>query len=88
MAKLQLYLKGAHFQESEIELPNNERAIYDPEDNFETNCFIREEYVQYQSKVLKVNFIKQILKCQNEYEIYLVVRSKMGEENLLEDSII
>ncbi len=86
MAKLLLYLKGDLFQQMDIIFPPFKDIVEDPQENFEFNAKLREEYISYQAKVFKVNFIRQIIKCQHDYQIVLVLRSKIGEENLINDS--
>ena len=88
MAKLQLYLKGAFFTEAKIELPDFKQIVDDPIENFEFNCRLREEYVRYQTEAFRINHIRQLLKCNNEFEIILVMSSRIGEPNLIQDAII
>ena len=71
-AKLQLYLRGAIFTDFEIDIPN-----YDYELDFEANCKIRTSYVEYEKEKLSILYLRQILKCEKVYQIYLVVGSRV-----------
>jgi len=86
MATLELHLKGAFFQVMDIELPAFRDLVDNWDENFAMNCQLREDYLKQQIGEMRANYIKQIIKCQHDFEFYLVVRSKMGEENLLTDS--
>lgn len=88
MATLQLYLRNSIFQEMEFDLPEHRDLIDDPAQNFEMNCQLREEFISQKVSEMRALYIRQIIKSQHEYNFVLVVSSKIGEPNLIEDSII
>lgn len=67
-AKLILYLYGSFFAEKEITLPTLK--------HFKKNVDIRHDFIKNETTQLKLDNIRQILKCQNNYEIFLIVESK------------
>ena len=84
--KLLLYLKGHFVQEADITLPAFQDLVDDSERNFELNCQIREEFVHAETVKFRCNYLRSILKCKNEYEIYLQLESKPETEiHLTED---
>jgi hypothetical protein len=70
-SELHLYLRGTYFFKNEIELPN-----YDENLCFQNNCLIRESFINYKKGVLRLLYLRQILKCEGDYEIYLVTKSR------------
>jgi len=83
MSKLQLYLRGAMFQQMDIELPAYQHLDDNEQKNFELNCQLRTEMVQAEAIRLKIQYLRQIIKCGYEYEIYLVADSKVEERYFL-----
>lgn len=75
MSRLELWLKGEFFQEADIDLPPFMELVEDAARNFELNVEIREDYVKREMKRMKINFTRQIIKCEHDYEFYLIVGS-------------
>ena len=71
MAKLSIYLRGVLFDETEIKMPDNNDEL-----SFEENCKIRELYLKLQIELFKIKYIRQILKMEKKYKIFLNVKSK------------
>ena len=71
---LKLYLRGSHFHETEISMPTFDKQL-----SFEENVEIRESYVRHQSEKMRIMYLRQILKCQNDYSIVLFIKSKVNE---------
>lgn len=71
---LKLYLRGSHLHETEILMPAFDRQL-----SFEENVEIRESYVRHQSEKMRIMYLRQILKCQNDYSIVLFIKSKVNE---------
>lgn len=67
--RLELHLNGSHFTHQDIVLPDYGDV------EFETKCELREKFVAYQKEVLRINYLRQILKCNGAYQIYLIVKS-------------
>ena len=86
MSKLQLYLRGALFQETDIELPEYQQLDENEQKNFELNCQMRIDFVKAESTKLKLQYLRQVLKCNNEFEIYLVTGSKIEQPYFFPDS--
>jgi hypothetical protein len=76
---LHLYLKGAFFFEMEIELPEFEEHL-----TFEQNCMVRESFVEYKTGAFKVQYLRQILKCHDDYRIFLVTGSSFNKMQIEE----
>jgi hypothetical protein len=71
--KLILYLNGKPFEKIDIQIPEYEGL------NFEERCKARCEYVDVKKAELRLMFLRQIIKCQFEYFIELVIYSSMGK---------
>ena len=67
MSKLQLYLKGALFQETDIELPEYQQLDENEQKNFELNCDLRSEYVKAEATKLKIQYLRQVIKLEGEW---------------------
>lgn len=80
MARLQLYLKGTFFQEADIELPNFRQRVEDQEMNFQINCKIREDYIKREAEIMRINYLRQIIKSAYDYEIYFIMDSKINHK--------
>lgn len=83
MGKLLLYLKGAFFQEADIELPAFQQLDKNLYKNFELNCELRSEYVKAEATKLKIQYLRQVIKCEYQFEIYLQVESKIEQPYFL-----
>jgi len=84
MSKLQLYLRGTIFQELEIKIPPHQSDLVDdPAVNFEMNVELRSEFIKAEALKFKIQYLRQIIKCNYEYEIYLQVESKIDEPYFL-----
>ena len=82
MNRLTLYLKGSFYEEIEINPPN-----HDDELDFESNSKLRELYVEFQSAQLRTMKIKQILKCEQNYSIYVTLSSKANMMEFSEEDM-
>lgn len=79
---MQLYLNGGFFEEFEVKLPP-----YDPELSFEDNVDIRKAFMDYKEKELKSMRHKQISKCQGNYQIHVVLQSRLNTMEFSEQEI-
>ena len=70
---MQLYLNGGFFEEFEVKLPH-----YDPELSYENNVDIRKAFMDYKVKELKSMRHKQISKCQENYQIHIILQSRLN----------
>lgn len=69
---LELHLRGTFVIEKEIDIP-----APDMNKDFIERCQIRELHIEHQKQIFKIEYLRQILKVQNEYEIYLRVSSDL-----------
>lgn len=81
MYKLELHLKNQKFAEKkihakELRFDKNE----DAEKNFRRKTMYNESFVAQKALDFKMRYMNEIIKCNKEYEIYLIVESKMNEE--------
>lgn len=70
---MQLYLKGGFFEEFEVKLPH-----CDPELSFEDNVDIRKAFMDYKVKELKSIRRKQISKCHGDFQIHIILQSRLN----------
>lgn len=69
-AKLTLWIRGVYFIHEDIELPP-----WTPAMDFQGNVSSRERWVHYKSEELRIMYLRQILKFNNQYEITLDIAS-------------
>lgn len=70
--RMLMYLNGLFMFETEGQLPE-----HNPELSFEDNCIIRDQFIVYKKTEFRIMYLKQSLKCNNNYEIYLLIESRM-----------
>lgn len=75
MATLTLYLKGSPFKTQEIKFPEFQELDQNESENFRMNCELKEEFVKAEATKFKLLYLRQIIKCAFEYEIYLTAYS-------------
>jgi len=80
--KMTLYLNGGFFEDVQIKLPH-----YDPDLSFEENVEIRKAYVDHKAKTFKIMRTKQLLKCQDNFQIHITLQSRLNEMNLSDEEI-
>lgn len=84
MSKLLLYIRGSFFQDREIDIPPHQSdLVNEPAVNFEMNVELRSEFIKAEALKFKIQYLRQIIKCNYEYEIYLQVGSKIDEPYFL-----
>jgi hypothetical protein len=70
--KLKLYIRGMFITETEIEPPLRGEL------DFEEYCKLRESFVRYKTEEFRIQYLRQIIKEQHNYEIILSVGSSMN----------
>lgn len=85
MIELIIYIRGIEFQRKEVEPPFFEDLHDDIDINFQLNCDRRKEFIDHEKYELKMKFIRQIMKVENNYDIILHATSKMNMKEFNED---
>jgi hypothetical protein len=76
--RLELYLKGAFMIDKEVIIPEPNKYF-----GFKRRCQLKEANIEAEVVKFKLEYIRQILKAEYEYQIHLILTSRI--EQIKED---